>query len=184
VRNFDIGPETDVLIYGAGPMGLALMQYMRIIGAKSVVAIDSVPGRLQKALDIAKVDEVHNFATENIDAALKGRLFDKVIDAVGLSSVLMEGTRRLRPFGMLCSLGVLKKGDSSVDLSYLKNNTRLQMLNFPYKEYEVLDENIRYIKEGRVNPKDYYSHVLPIEKIDEAIRLVRNKEAIKVIMTL
>jgi len=27
VRNFGIGPETDVLIYGAGPMGLAMMQY-------------------------------------------------------------------------------------------------------------------------------------------------------------
>ncbi|MGI6005517.1 MAG: zinc-dependent alcohol dehydrogenase [Christensenellales bacterium] len=184
VRNFDIDSNTDVLIYGAGPMGLALMQYMHIVGAKSVVAIDSVPERLQKAVDIANVDEIHNFITEDIDAALDGRLFDRVIDAVGLSSVLLEGTKRLRPFGMLCSLGVLKKGDSSIDLSYLKNNTRLQMLNFPYREYEVLDENIRYFKEGKISPKDYYSHVLPIEKINEAIELVRSKEAIKVIMTL
>ena len=184
VRNFDINENTDVLIYGAGPMGLAIMQYMRIVGVKSIVTIDSVPERLQKALDIAKVDEVHNFMTEKIDDVLEGRLFDRVIDAVGLSSVIMEGTKRLRPFGMMCCLGVLKKGDSTIDLSFLKNNTRLQMLNFPYQEYGVLDENIQFTKDGKINPKDYYSHVLPIEEVNEAIRLVRNKETIKVIMTL
>lgn len=184
VRNFDINENTDVLIYGAGPMGLAMMQYMHIVGAKSVVAIDSVPERLQKALDIAKVNEAYNFMTDDIDKVLEGRLFDRVVDAVGLSSVLMEGSKRLRPFGMLCSLGVLKKGDSSIDLSFLKNNTRLQMLNFPYQEYAVLEENIRYIKEGKIDPKDYYSHVLPIEEVNKAIELVRNKETIKVIMTL
>mgnify|MGYP001753394856 CR=1 FL=1 len=32
------------------------------------------------------------------------------------------------------------------------------------------------------NPKDFYSHVLPYEKIDEAVKLTLSKQALKVIL--
>lgn len=184
VRNFGIGPDTDVLVYGAGPMGLAMMHYMHILGAKSVTCIDCVPERLQLARDVAKVDQVINFEREDVDTVLSGRLFDRVVDAVGASSVILEASRRLRPFGAVCALGVLRKGDSAVDLSLLKNNTSVHMLNFPYLEYDVLEENIGYIQSGVVDLKHYYSHVLPMERVEEAIQLVRDKKAIKVILTV
>lgn len=79
---------------------------------------------------------------------------------------------------------MLRKGDSSVDLSLLKNNSRLHMLNFPYEEYAVLQENISYIQRGLVDLKNYYSHVLPLEEVHQAMELVRTKQAIKVILTL
>ena len=182
VRHFGISPQTDVLIYGAGPMGLALMQYMRIEGAKSITCIDSVPSRLEAAKRIANVDRIINFATEDVDSALKGQLFDRAVDAVGLSSVINEASGRLKPFGVVCSLGVLRKDDNAVNLSALKNNTLVHMLNFPYREYDVLDENISYIKRGLINPKYYYSHVLPMEQVGEALRLVNSKEAVKVVL--
>jgi len=184
VRNFDINETTDVLVYGAGPMGLAMMRFMRLLGVKSVTAVDSVPARLKAATDVARVDETLNYLQQDIDKALDGRRFDRVVDAVGASSVLMEGTRRLNPFGMLCALGVLKRQDSSVNLSHLTNNTRLQMLNFPYQEYHALQEVLAYVKTGAINLKDYYSHALPLDDVNDAIELVRNKQTIKVILTL
>ena len=182
VRHFGIGPGTDVLIYGAGPMGLALMQYMRIEGAKSITCIDNVPSRLEAAERIAKVDRAINFSAEDPDAALGDELFDRAVDAVGLSSVIAGASHKLKPFGAVCSLGVLRKDDNTVNLSALKNNTSVHMLNFPYREYDVLDENLGYIKNGLINPKDYYSHVLPMEQAGEALRLVREKRAVKVIL--
>ena len=134
--------NTDVLVYGAGPMGLALMTYMRILGAKSITCIDSVPERLEKALKVAKVDRVINFAEEDKKEALAGCQFDRVVDAVGMSDIILEGSQYLRPFGVVCCLGVLRKGDSTVDLSLLKNNTFVQMLNFPYHEYDCLDVSL------------------------------------------
>jgi threonine dehydrogenase-like Zn-dependent dehydrogenase len=109
-------------------------------------------------------------------------LFDRAVDAVGLSSVVSEASLRLKPFGVVCSLGVLRKDDNLVNLSALRNNTRVHMLNFPYREYDVLDENLEYIKQGLVNPKDYYSHVMPMDRVDEALRLVIEKQTIKVIL--
>ncbi len=184
VRNFAIGPDTDVLVYGAGPMGLAMMQYMKLEGAKSVTCIDCVPERLEKALTVAGVDEVINFQTQDVKKVLEGRLFDRVVDAVGASSVILEGSSYCKPYGMVCALGVLRKGDSTVDLSLLKNNSRLHMLNFPYEEYAVLDENISYIRRGLIDLKNYYSHVLPMEQVHKAMELVANKQAVKVILTV
>ena len=62
------------------------------------------------------------------------------------------------------------------------DNTSLHMLNFPYGEYAIMDETIALIEAGKVNPKDFYSHVLPYEKIDEAVKLTLSKQALKVIL--
>ena len=182
VRNFGIGPDTDVLVYGAGPMGLAMMQYMKIVGAKSVTCIDNVPERLEMALNVAGVDRAINFTTQNVDAEMDGMRFDRAVDAVGLSSVVSEASLRLKPFGVVCSLGVLRKDDNLVNLSALTNNTSVHMLNFPYREYDALDENLGYIKQGLIDPKNYYSHVMPMEQVGEALRLVNAKQTIKVIL--
>lgn len=183
-RNFGCSPEKDVLVYGAGPMGLALVTFMKLIGVKSVTVIDGVAERLEKAVTLAKADRVINFRTENVDSVLQGELFDIMVDAVGLSQILIEGSHRLKPFGRIGSMGVLRDNDLLVDVSKLKNNTLLHMLNFPHGEYAVVPEVVRYIQSGQIDPKDFYSHVLPMERIDEAMELIRSKQALKVILTI
>lgn len=181
-RNFGAAPNMDVLIYGAGPMGIALAMFCVLQGAH-VTQIDSIDGRLNQAQRVAHVDETINYAIQDSDEVLRGRKFDLVIDAVGLTSIIYEGSRRLKPGGKVGSLGVLKNNDLLVDTSRLQCNTSLHMLNFPWGEYDILDETIAYIQSGKVNPKDFYSHVLPYEDIDTALELVRSKKALKVILT-
>jgi len=183
-RNFGCDSTKDVLVYGAGPMGLALMTYMKIIGVRSLTAIDGIDERLEKARSIAKVDRTINFTKENVDHLLAGELFDIVVDAVGYTKVIMEGSHRLKQSGRVGSMGVLKDTDCTINASQLKNNTLLHMLNFPYGEYDMMQENIEYIQKGLIDPKDYYSHVLPMDRLDEILDLVRNRKALKVIMII
>lgn len=182
-KNFGAGPGSDILIYGAGPMGIALALFCKLAGARTVTQIDGVPARLAQAKRVAKIDRAVDFSRENVDEALAGRRFDLVIDAVGHTGILYEGSARLRPGGKVGSLGVLKKGDRTVDTARLQCNTSLHMLNFPYGEYAVMDETIALIERGLVDPRDFYSHVLPAARVDEALGLVRRKEALKVILT-
>lgn len=88
----------------------------------------------------------------------------------------------MKPGGKVGSMGVLRSNDLLVDTSRLQDNTSLHMLNFPYGEYAIMDETISLIESGKVNPKDFYSHVLPYTQIHEAMRLVQSKEALKVIL--
>jgi threonine dehydrogenase-like Zn-dependent dehydrogenase len=182
-KNFGAGPGMDVCIYGAGPMGIALGMFCKLAGVSKLVQIDSVPERLEQAVTVAHADMTVNFAMQNTDEVLAGQKFDLVIDAVGFTSILYEGSHCLKPGGKMCSLGVLKKNDRMVDTSKLQCNTSLHILNFPYGEYAIMNDTIELIESGKVNPKNFYSHVLPYEKIDEAMELVRNKKALKVILT-
>lgn len=182
-RNFGAGQGMDILVYGAGPMGIALAMFCKLRGARTVVQIDSAPDRLEQAKRTAGVDEVINFQTQDVDAVLNGRKFDLVMDAVGLTSILYEASARLKPGGKVCSLGVLKKDDRMIDSARLQCNTSLHMLNFPYGEYDIMDETIALIESGKVNPKDFYSHVLSYRELPQALQLVRERKALKVILT-
>lgn len=58
------------------------------------------------------------------------------------------------------------------------------MLNFPFGEYDVMEENIRLIREKKIYPEDFYSHIVPMEEIGRAMELVRTKQALKVILNI
>jgi len=84
----------------------------------------------------------------------------------------------------LCSMGVLRSDDAVLDITRLQNNTMLQMLNLPYGEYDLMDRIIGLVRRGLLNPRAFYSHVLPRDDIETCVGLVRNKQALKVILTI
>ena len=182
-KNFGVKKGDKVLFYGAGPMGTALAMFMRLLGAEKIVMIDGIEERLSNAARISKADQTVNFNKQSVKVAVGDEKFDLVVDAVGSSSILLEGSYFLRPGGTLCSLGVLKKADRELAVSRLQNNTRLHMLNQPYGEYAAMDETIHMILSGDVNPEDFYSHIVYFENISEALELVTSRKALKVILT-
>lgn len=184
IVNFEIGPQKDVLIYGAGPMGIALAKFSRLFGASSITQIDANGKRLHLAKKIANVDCTINLTTQNVDEVLKGCLFDVIIDAVGKTQIIYEASQRLKQGGRVGSLGVLKDDDQLVDVSKLQCNTMLHMLNYPYGEYAIMDQTIALIQMGVINPKDFITHVVPMERINTAMELVRSQDALKVVLSI
>ena len=183
VRNFGVTVGMDVLVYGAGTMGLSIVSFLRIAGVRSITLVDGNDNRLNKAIEIAQVEKTINYRQSDVEKKLKGMLFDAAIDVAGSTQVLLQASNHIKPGGKVCSLGVLKKADRIIDIKKLKNNTSLHMLNNPYKCYDSLNEVISMISKGIINPKNYYSHVMPIEDIERGIELIRNREALKVIFT-
>lgn len=181
-KNFGVTEGTEVLIYGAGPMGISLALFCGLRGGH-VTQIDKIQDRLELAKRIAKTEHTICSSVEDVDEALHGKKFDVAIDIVGHTDIIYEATRHLKPGGRVGSMGVLQSSDLMIDTSRLQDNTCLHMLNFPYGEYAIMDETIALIEAGKVDPKDFYSHVLPYEKIDEAIELTRTKQALKVILS-
>lgn len=182
IVNFGVRSGMQVLIYGAGPMGTALAMFSELVGAH-VTQIDSVQDRLQHSIKVAKTEMIINYKTHNVDEILHDKKFDLIIDAVGATSIIYEASGRLIPGGKVGCLGVLKKNDRTINTAQLQNDTSIQILNFPYGEYSIMNKTIQYIVEGKVNPRDYYSDVMPITEVNKAIELVRNKQVLKVIFS-
>ena len=182
-KNFGVTEGTEVLIYGSGPMGIALSLFCRLQGGR-VTQVDKIQERLELSQRIAGTEHIINSAKIDVATALNGKKFDIAIDIVGFTDILYEASQHLKPGGKVGSMGVLRNQDLLVDTTRLQSNTCLHMLNFPYGEYDIMDETISLIEEGKVNPKDFYSHVLPYEKIHEAIQLTASKQAFKVVLTI
>lgn len=182
VHNFGLGAGMKVLIYGAGPMGMGVANYLHLLGA-DVVLVDGIQERLDYAQKNFDITKIVNFHTTPLEALYSKQSFDAVIDLVGSSKVLLEGTSYLCQGGKLCSMGVLKKTDSTMNVSLLQNNTCLHMLNFPYRRMSYMPELIGMIRSGQLNPKLFYSHVLPPEHIDDCVNMIRSKQALKVIIS-
>lgn len=183
VINFGIKEGDEVLVYGCGPMGVAAQLFSRLRGAGHITVIDNIPERLARAARIGRVDQSLNFDTDPIEEILSGKRFDVVIDAVGSSRIITEGSHRCKCNGTLGALGVLKEEDASFDVQKVKNSVRLHMLNFPYRSFAVLDMLQDMIRRGDVNPKDFISHVMPLEEIHKGVSMIRSREAFKVILT-
>jgi len=104
-----------VVVFAQGPIGLCATLGARLMGAASIIAVETVPERVQMArrlganhvVDFRKVDPV-----EEIRRITDGRGVDVAIEALGTQRTFEACLRVLRPGGTLSSLGVY-----SADLS-------------------------------------------------------------------
>lgn len=102
--------EQTVVIIGLGPVGLCALINALEFKPKHVLAVDSVPSRLELAKSLGA--EPWNFMTnrDGLDKRVKelteGRGADAVIEVVGLSPALRTAYELLRPWGTISSVGV------------------------------------------------------------------------------
>jgi 2-desacetyl-2-hydroxyethyl bacteriochlorophyllide A dehydrogenase len=106
-----IGPvlSQDVVLTGAGTMGLLLLQLLNRAGARSVSVVDRKASRLEtaKTLGAAEVGQ---------DVAALGRRFGVAVDATGAPAAIEAGFSALERGGRLLVFGVTG-GDAAVSLS-------------------------------------------------------------------
>lgn len=107
-----LGPVVgqDILLAGAGTMGLLLLQLLRNAGARSVTVVDRKTPRLTAARAVGADAVAGDFA------ALGDRTFAVAVDATGAPSAIEACFRSLGRGGRLLIFGVAP-GDAAVSLS-------------------------------------------------------------------
>lgn len=99
----------SVAVFAQGPIGLCATAGARLMGATTIIGIESVPERAAMAarmgadhvVDFKKVDPV-----DEIFKLTGGRGVDVAIEALGTQATFEAALRVLRPGGTLSSLGV------------------------------------------------------------------------------
>lgn len=102
--------EQTVVLIGCGPVGLCALINALEYKPKHILAVDSVPSRLELAKSLGA--EPWNFQLDRagldkrVHELTNGRGADAVIEVVGLSPALRTGYDLLRPWGTISSVGV------------------------------------------------------------------------------
>ena len=89
----EVGPGDVVAVFGCGPVGQFAIVSAFLLGAGRVLAVDSIPDRLQKAAELGA--ETVDFGREDPVATIieltGGIGVDRAIDAVGIDAVDRDG---------------------------------------------------------------------------------------------
>jgi len=170
----------NALIYGAGPIGLLMLQLVRHGGASSVAVVDLK----QEKLDVAGSLGAHEVVPAGLaaDAALREISplgFDVVVDCTGVPSVVEHMFTHVRNNGKLLFFGV-NPSDARVAISpydvYRKDLEIYGSFSLRYTFHDAL----ALLQSGAVDVKPLLSDRLPIERFPEALELAGSGEAFKV----
>jgi (R,R)-butanediol dehydrogenase/meso-butanediol dehydrogenase/diacetyl reductase len=116
VRESQLAPGANVLVIGAGPIGLATALWARFFGARSVVVSETAPSRLALA---ARFGATHGIdaSREHVAAAFQretGATPDVVFECVGNPGMLQQCIMLAPPRARLVVVGVCMAPDTIV----------------------------------------------------------------------
>jgi len=179
-------PSDIALIYGAGTVGLTLLQVLkRVYGIRAFIT-----DRLEERLRLARAcgaleDEVIDASVERLPEALARRGVDGgptlIFDAVCHPAILEEAVRLAAPAGRIGVLGFSSEPSAIVQAELTKKEltlaaSRLNCAMFP----QVID----WIGRGLIEPEHIVTHKIDFRQVARAFEQVEQKpsESCKILL--
>lgn len=157
-----------VAVIGAGPIGLGIMEFARIAGGK-VIALDVNEDRLAFCREKLGIEYTVNPASVNALDAVKditgGDWATVVIDATGNLKAINGGLYYLAHGGRYVLVGLQKESISFNHPDFHKRETTLMSSRNGTRE--DFQHVVNSLKSGKVNVRNYITHVVPFEKVKE-----------------
>lgn len=160
-RRAALEPGDDVLITGAGPVGLLAAASAWAFGARSVLLTDVSEPRLQAARELG-------FETEHGQPPAD-REFDVLIEASGAPGVLAQGLGRLRAAGRAAMVGMSKEKAIALPLSQL--NPKELTISLVNRYRDTWPTAISLIASGRVDALPLVTHRFPLAQTEQALTI-------------
>lgn len=210
-ENCNIQPGDTIAIWGCGPVGQFAIKSAYLLGAERIIAIDSVPERLQMARDEGKAETL-DFNDEDIFEKLKektgGRGPDACIDAVGLEAhgaspdALYDRVKAAmflatdRPHALRQAINACRKGGTvSIPGVYgglldkipfgaaFSKGLTLKMGQTHVHKY--LRPLLEHVRKGEIDPSFIITHRMALTDAPAGYELFKHKEdnCIKIVLT-
>lgn len=159
VKRAGVQPGENVLVIGAGPIGLGVMEFVRIAGGK-VIAMDINANRLAFCRTALKVSHAINAKAENVMQRLleitNGDMPTVVIDATGSLHAINNGFSYMAHGARYVLIG-LQSGNISISHPefHKREATLMSSRNANWNDFEHV---VASLKNGSVNPANYITH--------------------------
>jgi len=125
-----VAPGSSVAVFGCGGVGLSAIQGARIAGAEKIIAIDTLPAKLEMARRFGATDTIAAKKDEDVAKTLKkltGGGPDYAFECVGSGDLAGAAYRAIRRGGLAVVVGVAKPSDS----------TSLRTMTLPFEEKTI-----------------------------------------------
>ena len=159
IRRADVQSGEFVLVMGAGPIGLATMEFAKVKGAE-IMAMDLNPHRLEFCKNILGISNIINAANpdiiEQISDITHGNMPTVVIDASGNRKAIHSGLNYLAHGGRYILIGLQKEEIifSHPDF-HKKETTLMSSRNATRDDFEYVIKNL---VNRKINPRPFITN--------------------------
>jgi 2-desacetyl-2-hydroxyethyl bacteriochlorophyllide A dehydrogenase len=170
VRGFDVlAPRLadNYLIYGAGTMGLMMMELAKRAGAGSVSMVDLNPARLETATELGCTA-----AVTSADELDRPRGWENVIDCTGVVAAIEDGLERVAPAGTFQQFGVSAEGAKASFSPYRIYNKEIRIVG-SMAVLHSYERAAALFAGGALRPEVMISDRLPLEQYPAALEQFR-----------
>lgn len=178
VRRSGLAAGQSVAVVGAGPIGLLLVQFAAVAGARRIVVSDRSEGRLAMASMLGATETV-NSAAASLPSVASG--VDLAFEAVGIQSTLDDAIASVRKGGKVVLVGLFG-AKAQFDAFDLVNREVDILPSCGYRH--VYPDLIGLIAGGIVDPSRIVTREIGLEQAvsDGFERLARPNDEIKVLI--
>lgn len=169
VKNSVTAPGQTLLVFGVGPVGLSAVHTARLHGAARVIAVDTVPERLELARALG-ADHVVDPSRQDTAAAVAeltgGRGAEAVVDAAGVEATI-TAWQAVAAIGARVAMVGIPAAPVEMNLTALlvKNISLWTGLG----DLGHMDMLLELIAAGRLDPSPIFTETLPFDQIERAI---------------
>jgi Zn-dependent alcohol dehydrogenase len=183
--DFHLEAGGDVVIFGAGPVGLSFVKLGRLLGLGYIGVVDPVEAKRAWALGMG-ADEAFAPDSARLEELTqrRGKPLDAVIDAVGSGKIINAGLRLIGMGGAICVYGVITEPALTLHKHQGPYNFNLYVHQWPTRSREraAMPPLCNWIRSGQLRAGDFITHELPLEKIGEALAVVASGQSLKVLL--
>jgi len=183
VHESGVEPGDSLAVLGLGPVGLCAVQVAVAAGVSPVLAIDSVPARLEMARRFGATP-VHLIEESPRDVARQltgGRGVDGAIDAVGHADALGMAIRLARNAGTVVAIGVYAEpAQVHMGMVWIK---ALTLRSGQANVIAHVDRVLGMLAAGTLDPTPLVTHHMALDDAVDAYAIYDRREALKIVLT-
>lgn len=166
IRKAGIQPGQSVLIFGAGPVGLILLQLARLEGAR-VCVTDPIPERLETAKNLGAAD---------ISAAAPGRVEVALVAAASTKAV-EQALEAVHPAGRVVLFAQTRLGEKvPLDLGQI-GKLEKELVGSYSASVDLQEEAARLVFSRKIEVKPLITHRFSIDQIQQALQVAMQPSA-------
>jgi len=186
----EVGPGDSVAVFGCGGVGCAAVAGAHLAGAKTVIAVDLNPAKLELARQFGATDVVDAGAEDPVEAVrarTDGHGADVCIEAVGDPAVMAQAFYARDLAGTLVQVGV-PTPDMRIDLAMIDFFGRGGQLRpswygdcLPSRDFPVM---IDLYLQGRLDLDRFVSETIGLGDVEEAFGAMARGEVLRSVVVL
>ncbi len=186
INSAGVTPGSSVVVFGCGGVGISAIQGARIAGASTILAVDTVEGKLEQAKHFGATD----VATPDGFAAAKERLtgndgFDFALECIGNPNTIRATYDAARRGGVAVIVGAGRVEEmiqfSAFELFYADKTLRGSL----YGSSNVrtfMPELLSLWKAGKLDLESMISRRIQLDEVNDAFRAMQAGEVIRTVI--